>query len=181
MVYYIADTHFGHEKIIDACKRPFASVKEMNHTLVQNWNMTVGNSDTVYVLGDLFYGCRIDTVLYYLCQLNGRKILIKGNHDDDWLQRCAVAEQMFMEISSFMQIEDDGRKLILSHRPIPTFHGNENECHIHGHIHNRTDVDEWPVLKQNPFILNAGVEINGYTPVSMEKLISNNQKWKDKN
>lgn len=52
MLFFTSDLHFGHEKIIKACRRPFSSVEEMNGKLVENWNATVGAQDEVYILGD---------------------------------------------------------------------------------------------------------------------------------
>jgi calcineurin-like phosphoesterase family protein len=40
-VFFIADTHFGSEKILHYENRPFESVEKMNETLVINWNNTV--------------------------------------------------------------------------------------------------------------------------------------------
>ena len=41
-VFFTSDTHFGHSKIIDYCKRPFSSIEEHDKTLIQNWNNVVG-------------------------------------------------------------------------------------------------------------------------------------------
>ena len=56
-IFYIADTHFGHENSIRFCNRPFADVNEMNLTLIKNWNAKVTPDDDVYVLGDFAYRC----------------------------------------------------------------------------------------------------------------------------
>ena len=52
MNFYISDTHFGHANIIRLCNRPFQDVERMDNTLINNWNNTVSNKDTVYILGD---------------------------------------------------------------------------------------------------------------------------------
>ena len=52
---------------------------------------------------------------------------------------------------------------------------------IHGHIHNDTDVDFFPLLKSRANVLNAGVEINNYMPVTLEELLENNEKFKKEN
>ncbi|MBL8880695.1 MAG: hypothetical protein JNG88_16400 [Phycisphaerales bacterium] len=52
MIWFTADTHFGHANIIKHCRRPFASVEEMDETLLRNINARVGRSDTLYHLGD---------------------------------------------------------------------------------------------------------------------------------
>ena len=53
MNYYISDPHFDYVPILEQAQRPFSSISEMNETLIDNWNRTVSDSDTVYLLGDL--------------------------------------------------------------------------------------------------------------------------------
>ena len=49
---------------------------------------------------------------------------------------------------------------------------------IHGHIHNNRDAFYFPMIRQMPNLLNAGVEINDYHPVKIEELIKNNEIFK---
>lgn len=79
--YFIADTHFFHEKIIKMCNRPFDNVEEMNKKLIENWNKKVTDDDTVYILGDVSFKGSKENTISILKQLKGKKILIKGNHD----------------------------------------------------------------------------------------------------
>ena len=48
-----ADLHFLYEPLLSS--RPFATVEEMDETLIRNWNETVSPEDTVYLVGDLGY------------------------------------------------------------------------------------------------------------------------------
>lgn len=74
-----SDPHFWHSNVIKYCNRPFATSEEMNEALVRNWNAVVAPEDLVYVLGDFALAARaVETILP---RLNGRKILILGNHD----------------------------------------------------------------------------------------------------
>lgn len=57
MIYFTADTHFGHENIIRFCNRPFPDLETMNETLIENWNQRVCSNDTIYIIGDLFFRC----------------------------------------------------------------------------------------------------------------------------
>lgn len=61
-------------------KRPFDTVTQMDETLLNNWNAQVSGKDTVYVLGDAFFKGE-ERRLEILRRLNGKKHLIKGNHD----------------------------------------------------------------------------------------------------
>lgn len=87
-IFYIADTHFGHESILKLCKRPFSTVEEMNEAIVENWNARVKGNDKVYILGDMFY--KATGVKDILTRLKGKKHLILGNHDASWLEEYIV-------------------------------------------------------------------------------------------
>ena len=55
MIYFTADTHFGHCNVIRFCDRPFASAEKMDEAMIQNWNERVTGNDTAYILGDMFF------------------------------------------------------------------------------------------------------------------------------
>ena len=57
MIFFIADTHFVHENILQMCGHPFDSIDAMNETIIASWNERVTGNNTVYILGDLFYRC----------------------------------------------------------------------------------------------------------------------------
>lgn len=78
--WFSADLHLGHHQIIDYCNRPFATVEQMNETIIARWNERVAPEDTAWLLGDVALGT-IDETLPLLARLNGRKYLVAGNHD----------------------------------------------------------------------------------------------------
>ena len=80
MIFYIADWHYNHANILAYDNRPFKTVEEMNTALVERWNSVVTPTDTVYVLGDMFWGGEAKAVSV-LDSLNGKKVLIVGNHE----------------------------------------------------------------------------------------------------
>src|SRR6218665_2406214 len=77
-VWFTADTHFGHARIIDICRRPFGSVDEMDRAMVANWNAVVGKNDQVFHLGDFAYRADQRLMRRVFSQLNGQKFLIEG-------------------------------------------------------------------------------------------------------
>src|SRR5581483_5246031 len=80
---FTSDTHFGHKNVIRYDERPFRDMDHMREMLIKNWNDTVTPSDTVYHLGDVaFLGTTATREI--VNRLNGRKILIRGNHDGSW-------------------------------------------------------------------------------------------------
>ena len=38
MTFFTSDLHLGHRNIIRLCGRPFASLEEMDETLIRRWN-----------------------------------------------------------------------------------------------------------------------------------------------
>lgn len=89
MIYFTADTHFGHYNAIRFCDRPFASAEEMDEAMIQNWNDRVTGNDTVYILGDMFF--RSTNAEGILKRLKGKKRLIVGNHDGSWMTKFDYA------------------------------------------------------------------------------------------
>ena len=71
MIYFTADTHFGHENVIRFCGRPYTTAAEMDEALIENWNSRVKGNDTVFILGDLFF--RSDNAEEILRCLKGKK------------------------------------------------------------------------------------------------------------
>lgn len=176
IIYFTADTHFGHEAIIKMCQRPFESLADMNEKLIQRWNKKVRGNDTVYIVGDMFFRCRDAEEV--LKRLKGKKKLIIGNHDGSWLSENS--KSYFQSVDKFLEFSDGFRSITLCHYPLMTWKHKEKSYMIHGHIHNDTSSDFWELIKSTPNLLNAGADINGYEPVSFDELVENNRLFKNK-
>jgi calcineurin-like phosphoesterase family protein len=76
-VRFIADLHLGHANM--AKRRGFSSVEEHDEYIIKKWNSVVVKRDLTYVLGDV----TMESAKSYplLDKLNGRKIVVGGNHD----------------------------------------------------------------------------------------------------
>ncbi|MGD9900972.1 MAG: metallophosphoesterase [Spirochaetales bacterium] len=177
MIYYIADTHFGHKNIIRMCNRPFASIDEMNETLINNWNKKVKPTDTVYIIGDMFHHLNRDPS-EILERLNGEKHLILGNHDPKWLRNYPQTAKYFKTISRMELINVTAGTATLCHYPMFSFEG---KYLIYGHIHEKRQEPLWSYTKDNEFMLNAGVDVNNFEPVNFYELQKNNAIYKAKN
>lgn len=175
MVFYISDTHFGHKAIIDLCKRPFKSIDEMDSYIIEAWNSKVRGNDTVYIVGDMFYKHQDPESV--LKKLKGKKHLIKGNHDATWANKYDCS-RYFQSVDSFVEISDGKRNIVLCHYPMMTWNRPQKSYMIHGHVHNRTELEYWTLIKNNPRILNAGVDVNGFCPVTFEQMEINNNRFK---
>ena len=101
MLFYIADLHFGHRNVIGMEHRTFASIEEMDETLIRLWNKRVTDEDDVYIVGDFAYR-NGNTASWYLRQLKGCKHLI-GNHDRLIIQD-ATAMEYFKSVEKMNQI-----------------------------------------------------------------------------
>lgn len=147
MLWFTADTHFGHTNIIRYTARPFRNAQRMDAALVSNWNSLVSPNDNVLHLGDFGFG-RSDYLAHMIDQLNGRITLIRGSHD----MLAARVLQKFacvLERATIMM----QRKLILlehvpSHRRRPTgvygcFHGHIHRSQAPGRHNLNVCVDRW--------------------------------------
>jgi len=112
--WYSADLHFGHHRIIDFCKRPFASTAEMNAALIANFQACVAHDDDLWILGDFAFGRADDTAQFenWFHSLPGRKHLIIGNHDDE-----AVISLPWASTEYMAEIQDGNQSLVLYHYP----------------------------------------------------------------
>lgn len=160
-VYFIADTHFNHEKIIGYENRPFNSVEEMNYTLINNWNSVVNKDDRVFVLGDfLFHPNKgLDTIVH---KLRGNKVLVMGNHDCSSVKTYLSAG--FVEVYKYPIIFEGF--WMLSHKPLYV-NSNMPYVNIFGHVHGDLKYSDY--TKQS---LCASVERKhmNYTPISFDKV-----------
>lgn len=173
MIYFTSDLHLGHAEIVGMSKRPFSSVEEMDEALIENWNSRVHKNDDVYILGDLIYKSARPPE-EYLSRLRGKKHLIFGNHDLSWKDDVDLS-RWFASWQWAAQVDTGQGYAILCHFPLVTY---IRKYQIHGHLHNRTNQEYWGLLRGMPYSLNAGVDINGYRPVTLAELIANNETFK---
>lgn len=175
MIYFIADTHFGHMNIIKMCSRPFSGIDEMNSVIIDRWNKKVKGNDTVYVIGDMFFRCSDPESI--LKKLKGKKRLLIGNHDGSWMAKTE-ASRYFVSIDMLLETSVDNHGVTMCHYPLLTWRRELKTYMIHGHIHNDTTSDFWQLIRERERILNAGVDVNGFEPVTLDELIENNRCFK---
>ena len=115
-IFFTADLHLGHANIIKHCGRPFSTVEEMDEHLISAWNAYVRPNDTVYILGDLIFRNTVSPDSY-LSRLRGKKHLILGNHDKDWVKKADMPKH-FISVERFAEISDGRHKFTLCHYPL---------------------------------------------------------------
>lgn len=177
MNYYIADCHFGDEKVIHFSYRPFETVEEMDAAMIRNWNRRINDWDDVYIVGDLIH--RSEDPEYYLKQLKGRLHLIVGNHDRK-LKEEGHLSKYFVEIAEYLVIRDGNHRLVLFHYPMLEWDGYYyGTWHVFGHIHNHPSLTLERASKL-PKALNCGTDVIGYRPVTFDELVTCNRKDADR-
>lgn len=166
-LFFVSDTHFGHKNIIKYCNRPFRDVDEMDEAMIRNWNSTVGHSDVVIHLGDVGFTKKLRSIV---SRLNGKKILIRGNHDN------RTSDRKFLEMG-FVDIQKepfDYMGFVLSHYPVGSVMYRhlkdvplDGKINLYGHVHNGTEFD---ILRDSPNHLCLCVEHTRYRPVSIDEV-----------
>lgn len=179
MIYYTSDLHLGHANVIRHCSRPFISADEMDAVLIKNWNDKVHANDTVYIVGDFLFRAKRPAE-EYLAELKGKKHLIVGNHDKYWMKKVDL-RGWFESVSPMLFVTDRGRTATHCHYPMMSWPGmSKGGYMVYGHIHNNTDAVYWPLIASCELMLNAGTDINGFAPVTLEEMIDNNRRFKEK-
>jgi calcineurin-like phosphoesterase family protein len=175
-VWFISDTHYGHEHVYakfkkeDGCTplRPWNSSEEADAAMVERWNAAVHPKDKVYHLGDVAIP---RSGLKILEQLNGRKVLVAGNHDTFKLENYTP---YFEDIKGAHKYKN----FIISHIPLhPESVPHWARANIHGHLHSRRVQKEvgalwWKKNVEDKRYFNVSVEQINFTPISFEEIKS---------
>lgn len=176
--WFISDTHFGHENILEYEKeaRPFYSLEEMHEVMIDKWNSVVKDKDIVFHVGDFAFGRANISIA---SRLNGKKRLILGNHDT-----YPIAEYMpyFDRIFGMVHY----KQCLLSHIPVHIgCLGSRWLLNIHGHLHSKVVLlpglysqlvwtnpegikSVFPERKADPNYFNVSCEQNDLTPIHFD-------------
>lgn len=172
-IWMVSDTHFYHANIIKHCNRPFKDVDEMNSCLIKNWNYRIDVGDEVFFLGDFsFNSVPLFKSEYILNQLNGKKFLIKGNHDEHKFANSLI----WKNSCDIMEVKTDKLSFILSHYPQDSWHKQfRGSYHFHGHTHNNPNNFHYSSFKMKR--LDVGVDNSNYHPISIQECLDKLQSY----
>ncbi|NBW12285.1 MAG: hypothetical protein EBR82_30065 [Caulobacteraceae bacterium] len=180
--FFTSDQHYDHKNIIKYCNRPFKTIDHMVEEMIVRHNSVVAADDVVWHLGDFCLNAQ--TVDKILPRLNGTHHLVCGNHDavhpmkksrDRFIK--SYHDAGFFSIWSELRIEIEGvGTALLHHMPYTGDNQTSNRyeewrpkrgneaLQIHGHVH-----EKWKV---RPGMINVGVDVWDYAPVSLEQIKS---------
>lgn len=170
MIYFTADTHFYHNHVIPYEQRPFQTVEEMNEALIRNWNARVSPEDDIFILGD-FTLKGPTPANAVLARLQGRKYLIRGNHDG-FAGRMSFRRDAFVWVRDYFELSWQNQRFVLCHYPLLSWNGmRRGAFHLHGHQHNKLPYNK---LNRDGGLrrLDVGVDAQGMSPVSAEELLA---------
>lgn len=171
--FFTSDTHFFHDNVIKFCKRPYKDAEEMNITLINNWNNAVDHEDHIWFLGDFSFGtvAQTESILW---KLKGIKHLITGNHDRKGRCQKLKWDNFFVDQHDYYRLKIGDNKFVLCHFPFSSW--ERGYINLHGHWHS-TPGDYHSKWMQH----DVGVDMNNYTPISMEDAIVASMLNKEKN
>lgn len=167
-IWFTADTHFCHEKIVRFSGRPFKDATEMDEEIIRRWNETVPDDGTVFHLGDFCLGGAKEWT-DIMHRLHGKIYLILGNHDYRNIKQVFMSR--FELVTQQMTIRVGDQTIILNHNPFLAYGGAYRDTwQLFGHVHSgpmsNTGLD-MPRLKMLfPLQYDVGVDNNDFRPVS---------------
>jgi calcineurin-like phosphoesterase family protein len=161
-----ADHHFGHANILKFTDQDgklirgaiFKDLADHDESLIRFHNDLVHPSDRVYLLGDFSISRHS---IKSMGRLNGRLVLVKGNHDifkaHDYLEFCDDLR------SYVVQKDRDGNKVIMSHIPVHPDCLGRFGTNIHGHLHQNKLED--------PNYVCVSLEHTNYRPIELHQAL----------
>lgn len=175
-IFFTSDHHFGHNNIIRFTDRPFASVEEMDETLISNWNERVQPGDDVYHLGDVGL-CKPDELDAILSRLNGNIHLIVGNHEYSALrckERFAWTKDYYELNVPDEDVKGGKQKIVLLHYAMRVWNkSHHGSFHLYGHSHGSLPDD--PKMQS----IDVGVDSHNFYPISYHEVkeIMKQKEW----
>lgn len=159
--YFYADPHFGNEMILIYCKRPWRNSAHMDAGLLKIYNSIVTPDDTIYIAGDLTLktASHRGYIVNIVERMNGRKILILGNHDD--LKPFVYERMGFHSVHTWLDYRNGDFEATIVHDP-GRAKEDRSRLFLCGHVH-----DEYLTSKN---IINIGVDANEYKPHSLDEI-----------
>ena len=176
MIFFTADLHLGHANSIRYNNRPFDNLEEMNEAIINRFNSKVKPNHSLYILGDVFWGksAEANTILR---RLNGKKFLIKGNHDVKFLTDPDFDHTIFEWVQDIAYLKHKKKMFVLCHYPMLEWLGYyRGYIHLYGHLHNRYVRGEEKYNESRLAVLggnaiNVGVDVNDFSPVLADDII----------
>lgn len=192
-IWVVSDLHFFHRGIIGHSRKELAvkdengkydrdaSVEVMHNKIIESWNKYVGKDDIVIDLGDVCFGNKTAEELKPLFdKMNGKRILLKGNHDypilnkdpeffkklgykniEEWFVNMTINNDKLLPwMNKEKKDKINFKGVIFSHAPMEII--PEGYVNLHGHVHNGTSQHLFALDERR---INAAIDTRDYTPL----------------
>ena len=155
-----ADWHLGEDRFA-IMQRPFKQAHEMIDCLIKNHNELVAPEDLVYVVGDAVYQ-KSPQDIKFIDHFNGRKVLIRGNHDRVFtdIELLRYFDDEIIPDGAGINLEVAGIPCYLTHYPSQAV---KDRFNLVGHIHGA-----W---KYQLNMFNVGVDANHFIPHNLDEVV----------
>lgn len=162
-VFFTSDLHFGHEKLCRELRGMSADVSA--EMIRRRWNALVVEDDLVYILGDISMSdAREVQCLRYL---QGRKVVIGGNHDVP--SCCRAMEALGIPVLGCLEYKG----FIVTHIPVHPLELGRYRGNIHGHLHLGEDAEKGYYTDEQlgQGYYNVNTERHDYYPVPFSRIL----------
>lgn len=170
-IYFLSDTHFGHQKEFLYGPRGFSSSLENDETIIKNWNSIIDDEDDVYLLGDVMLG---DTEYGMTClkRLKGKIHIVLGNHDTATREELYKTCENVVEIARAIELKYKKYYFWLCHYPTITANYDDDKpwakhliC-IFGHTHQGVKF-----YSGNPYMYCVCADAQNCMPVEIDTVL----------
>ena len=163
-VWFWSDLHFFHQMMVRHNFRPFASIEEMNGTLLRHCLERVTANDILVCGGDITMG-DVAATNALLRKIPAYKLNILGNHDIEERELLKLAVD---EVAPCLQFSFGGTSFFMTHYPVPESVLEPGQINLHGHSH-LGELSQ--ALGGGGRHINFCVEHTGYAPVTLDELL----------
>lgn len=164
--HFTSDLHLGHFNVLRHDQRPWDTIEVHDAALIAMCRPApeyAGKHNELWILGDVAARAEnVEKLMNSIRKFWSKIHLIRGNHDDRsaWKLRHlfdSANEALYLRVSPKV-------RLYLSHYAHRTWRNSHHgSYHLHGHSHGAL-----PRLGRS---MDVGVNVNGYRPVSLERVI----------
>ncbi len=164
--FFTADTHFGDVHILRQRGAAFGSIEAHDEVLVARWNEVVSPDDQIWHLGDFAADASREHCRSVFDRLNGRKHLVRGNHDTNRVLELPWNEPPVETVRLDARDEAGTEwRFFLAHYAHRAWPGLWRITrHLYGHTHGR--------IPDTTRSCDVGVDAWEYRPVSIAALVA---------
>jgi len=178
MIWFTADSHFGHPGILiyqPERMNAFGCVENMDAEIIAQFNSVLRPNDELFHLGD--FAWQASRAGHYRQRLNVRKLhIVRGNHDSSSLSKhCSTFSDMLCR-----KFKCEGFKhpvkVHMLHYPMLSWDGlHHGGIHLYGHSHGRYE-DELDKIFPGRRSMDVGIDnifrrFGMWRPISLDEVI----------